>query len=165
MAFRIIIYLAFHISLNAVFGQVKEIDTAFFTHISYNDQESLPEGPNNHLLFWYTQKYIPNTYFVVEHFCWGKWVGILLWRRLSYLLIKKLKSDPSSLFSLKTYIDDIRSKNASWEADYQRKLHAKAIINNEDTTDSKLKELVNEFITYLNENAFLEVFETKELYS
>lgn len=75
MVFRIIIYLVFHLSLSAVFGQAKEIDTAFFTHISYNDQESLPEGPNNHLLFWYTQKYIPNTYFVVEHFCWGRWVN------------------------------------------------------------------------------------------
>lgn len=58
-----------------LFGQTKEKDTTFFSHLSFNDQETLPEGPKNHLLFWNTKKYIPNTYFVVEHFCYGRWIN------------------------------------------------------------------------------------------
>ena len=57
------------------FGQTNEKDTTFFSHLSFNDQKRLPEGPNNHLLFWHTRQYIPGTYFVVEHFCWGRWVN------------------------------------------------------------------------------------------
>ena len=54
----------------------KEPDTTFISHLTYFDQESVTqgEGPNNHLLVWNTKKYIPKTYFVVEHFCWGHWV-------------------------------------------------------------------------------------------
>lgn len=77
MTFKLKIFfsLTFLLGLNTTFGQTKEKDTTFFTHLTYNDQDKLPVGPNNHLFFWYTKKYIPNTYFIVEHFCWGRWVN------------------------------------------------------------------------------------------
>lgn len=89
-------------------------------------------------------------------------LGILLWRRLSYLLIKKLKSDSNCLFSLKSYINHLRSENTTWEIDYNNKLHSRGIVKSVDTVDSQLKELVDEFLTYMNESAFFEVFETRE---
>ncbi len=72
------IYFILIILLNCLFisaqTSTKNLDTTFFSHITFNDQERLPEGPKNHLLFWNTAKYIPNTYFIVEHFSWGRWV-------------------------------------------------------------------------------------------
>ncbi|MBK7666258.1 MAG: hypothetical protein IPJ32_02315 [Sphingobacteriaceae bacterium] len=91
-------------------------------------------------------------------------LGILFWRRLAYLLIKRLKADPNNLFDLKNYIEDVRLNNPIWQNEYLHKLKVIGINvdNSNDTGDSKLKKLVDEFLTYLNEKAILEVFETKE---
>ncbi len=91
-------------------------------------------------------------------------LGILLWRRLSYLLIKKLQNDPNNLFHLKNYMDIVRSTNSNWENEYKRKVSLKTLshLANETPPDSNLKKIVDEFLAFVNENATLEVFETKE---
>ncbi len=47
------------------------IDTTIFYHISYVGGVS---GPHQHTLCWYTQNEVPNTHYVIEHFCWNRWV-------------------------------------------------------------------------------------------
>jgi hypothetical protein len=48
------------------------VPRGIFYHISYNG------GPINHkkshYLGWYTHQQLPNTYFIVEHFIWNKWI-------------------------------------------------------------------------------------------
>jgi hypothetical protein len=76
MIFKVKIFFAliFLVGLNAAFGQKRERDTTFIAHLTYFDPETLPGGPNNYLLCWQAKQFIPNTYFVIEHFCWGKWI-------------------------------------------------------------------------------------------
>jgi len=71
---KIIFALTFLLGLNPTFGQTKEKDTTFISHFTYFDSESLPGGPNNHLLCWQAKNFIPNTYFVIEHLCWDRWI-------------------------------------------------------------------------------------------
>lgn len=73
---KIIFSLTFLLFLNTIFGQKRETDTTFISHLTYFDQESVTqgEGPNNHFLVWNTKKYIPKSFFVVEKFYLGKWV-------------------------------------------------------------------------------------------
>lgn len=47
-------------------------ERGIFYHIGYNGGP--PNQKNRFVLFWYTHKEIPNTYFVIEHYRFNKWV-------------------------------------------------------------------------------------------
>lgn len=46
-------------------------DTNIIYHISYVGG---PASRLQHTLHWFTEKEIPNTYFIIEHFCWNRWI-------------------------------------------------------------------------------------------
>ena len=115
------------------------------------------DGICNHFLenFLVKQKYKYN--FPNSH------LGILFWRRLAYLLITKLKSNEESLNKIREYINNARVKNSNWEEQYQEKLKALGIkLIEENGSERSLKNLVDRFLTLLNESASFQVFETKE---
>lgn len=68
---KIIFSLTVVFHLNTTFGQLLGKDTAFFYHISYIGG---PPSSENHTLCWYTWTEVPNTHFIIEHFCWNRWV-------------------------------------------------------------------------------------------
>jgi hypothetical protein len=74
MTFRlkIIFSLTFALQLNTAFGQGTEKDTGMIYHIAYHGYT-----PNNHdkTLFWHTNNEVPQTHFIVELFCWNRWVA------------------------------------------------------------------------------------------
>ncbi len=48
------------------------VERGLFYHISYSGGPA--SGRKSQVLFWYTHKELPNTHFIVEHFCWNNWI-------------------------------------------------------------------------------------------
>jgi len=73
MTFRlkILFSLTFALYLNTMLGQTTAKDTGMIYHIAYHGYT-----PNNHdkTLFWNTNNEAPQTQFIVELFCWNRWV-------------------------------------------------------------------------------------------
>ena len=68
---KIIIALTCALYCARTFGQTKDRDTGMIYHITYHGYT-----PNNHdkTLFWFTNNEAPQTQFIVELFCWNRWV-------------------------------------------------------------------------------------------
>lgn len=90
-------------------------------------------------------------------------IGILFWRRISYLLIKKLNSDLNAKFLFQDYMTEIYSVNSNLKSEFNNQLNREKIqLKEPQTEDEKLRISIYHFLSYLNENAFFQVFESKE---
>lgn len=68
---KILFLLTLALYLNSAFGQTTNKDTNIIYHISYIGG---PPSRNQHTLEWFTEREIPSTHFIIQQFCWNKWV-------------------------------------------------------------------------------------------
>ncbi|MCC6370362.1 MAG: hypothetical protein IT236_05085 [Bacteroidia bacterium] len=90
-------------------------------------------------------------------------IGILFWRRISYLLIKKLNSDSNAKSSFNIFMADLYSQSENLKSDFENQLKHELIqIKDSETEVERMRTSINHFLFYLNENALFQVFESKE---
>lgn len=88
---------------------------------------------------------------------------ILFWRRVSYLVIKRLENTSNGFTLLKAFMDQVYDKNPKFIENFDNNLKKHFIeLSNSDINNSSDKLLVHHFFAYLNDRAIFQVFESAE---
>jgi hypothetical protein len=68
---KVIFVLLFILNSKLTFSQSRDRDTGMIYHIAYHGYT-----PNDHdkTLFWFTNNEAPQTHFIIELYCWDRWV-------------------------------------------------------------------------------------------